>query len=371
VAASGEGRPFAREGLRTVHILRILRILRLVVLGLAVAYPLALIVVLAVLRGIGERWTLATIALYLPRAGWGLPLPVLTVALCLVRPRWWLVSPLVSALLVLFPLMGLELHGGRAVAAGAASLRVFSCNVDLDSRRVEETAAAILAAAPDLALLQEAPPDAADRLAPLLPGYVLRGDDQFVIASKLPILDAYLAPAMSQGGIYFRPAFARYRVAAPGGPLDVYDVHPVSPHGAFGRLLGRGLRHELVSGRFFANREGFRRVGENAVLRTREVRALAEHARAAPYPVLLAGDTNLPGGSPLFARELGAYQDGFAEVGWGFGYTFPSRRAPPWLRLDRVMADTSFRFVSFSRRRVPVSKHLAVVAVLERVPKNQ
>jgi endonuclease/exonuclease/phosphatase (EEP) superfamily protein YafD len=345
--------------------------LRLVVLGLAVAYALSLLLFLALLRGIGERSTLATIALYLPRVPFALPLPVLTLALLFVRPRWWLLTQLVAALVLLFPLMGLELHGARAVAAGAAPLRIFSCNADLGSASAEEIADAIHATGPDLALLQEAPPDEAAALAPLLPGYAVREDDQFVIASKLPIIDAYLAPATMQDGIYFRPAFARYRIGAPGGPIDVYDIHPVSPHGPFGHLMGQGLRHELLSGRFFANHDGFRRVAQNTTVRTREVRAIAEHARAAPCPVLMMGDTNLPTASPLFASELGGYQDAFAKVGWGFGYTFPSRHAPPWLRLDRALADQNFRFVSFARLDVHVSKHFPVVSVVERVPKNQ
>jgi endonuclease/exonuclease/phosphatase (EEP) superfamily protein YafD len=360
VAASGERRRTARAWLR------------LGVLGLAVAYPLALVLVLAVLRGIGERWTLSTIALYLPRAAFGLPLPLLTLALLLCGvPRRWLATQLVAALVLLFPLMGLELHGRRAVAADAAPLRVLSCNVDLGSALVEEVAAAIRAAAPDLALLQEAPPDELERLSPLLPGYVLRADDQFVIASKYPIIDAYLAPPTTHDGVYFRPAFARYRVEAPGGPIDVYDVHPLSPHDAFGRLWGDGLLHEIASGRLFVNRDGFRRVAENTAVRTRQVRAIAAHARAAPFPVIVAGDTNLPSGSPLLARELGAYDDGFEEVGWGFGYTFPAHRAAPWLRLDRVMADRRFRFVSLSRLDVHVSKHFPIVADLERTQKNQ
>jgi endonuclease/exonuclease/phosphatase (EEP) superfamily protein YafD len=341
------------------------------VLWLAVAYPVSLLLFLIVLRGIGERWALSTMALYLPRAPFALPLPGLTIALMFVRPRRWLFTQLVAGLVLLFPLMGLELHGGRAVAAGAAPLRIFSCNADLGSASFAALAEAILAAAPDVALLQEAPAEEAAGLAPLLPGYVVRGDDQFVIASKLPIIDAYLAPPTDQDRIYFRPAFARYRIGAPGGPIDLYDIHPVSPHGPFGHLIGEGLLHELLSGRFFKNHDGFRRIVQNTTVRSREVRAIVEHARSAPYPVLMAGDTNLPTASRLFATELGGYQDAFAQVGWGFGYTFPSRHAPAWLRLDRFLADENFRFVSFSRPDVHVSKHYPVVSVVERVPKNQ
>jgi endonuclease/exonuclease/phosphatase (EEP) superfamily protein YafD len=345
--------------------------LRLAVLVLAVAYPLALLLVLAVMRGIGERWWASTVLLYLPRAGFGLPLPALVVALLFVRPRRWLLTQLAAAIILLFPIMGLELHGARATAAGATRLRVFSCNVDLASASAGELAAAIRAAAPDLVLLQEAPDGEAGLLARELPGYLVRADEQFVVASKYAILDVYVAPATTHEGVYFAPSFARYRIDAPGGPIDVYDVHPSSPHGAFDHLRGPGLLHELASGRLFVNHDAFDRVAWNTALRTKQVRAIAEHARGARNPVLIAGDTNMPTGSAIFAESLGGYQDGFAEVGRGFGYTFPSRHAPPWLRLDRVLADRRLRFVSFSRVDVHVSKHFPVMADLERATENQ
>jgi vancomycin resistance protein VanJ len=345
--------------------------LRRVVLWLAVGYPLALLLVLFVLRVLGERSTLGTIALYLPSAGFGLPLPVLVFALLFVRPRAWLLTQLAAALILLFPIMGLELHLPRSVAASRDHLRVMSVNVDLGSGSVKELGAAIRAAAPDLVLLQAAPDDEAARLAPELPGYVLRSDDQFVVASKYPIGDAYLPEPLSHKGIYFRPSFARYRIDAPGGPVDVYNVHPWSPHGAFDHLRGQGLLHEIVSGRLFANDDGFRRVAASADVREVQVRAVAQGAAASAHPVIIVGDTNLPAGSWILGHYLGGYQDGFVEAGTGFGYTFPARRVPAWLRLDRVLADRNFKFVSFSRLDVHVSKHFPVLAVLERMDRNQ
>jgi endonuclease/exonuclease/phosphatase family metal-dependent hydrolase len=344
--------------------------LRLAVLVLAVAYPLALLFVLALMRGIGERWWPTTVLLYLPRVGFLLPLPPLVLALLFVRPRRWLLTQLAAALILLFPLMGLHLGGSRAAAAGAHRLRVLSCNVDLASASVGALAAAIRAAAPDLVLLQEAPDGEAGLLARELPGYLVRGDAQFVVASKYAILDVYLTPPTGLDRIYFAPSFARYRIDAPGGPIDVFNMHPTSPHGAFDHLRGPGLLHELVSGRIFVNHDAIKRIYANTALRTLQVRTLAEHAHVATNPVLIAGDTNMPAGSRILGEYLGGYQDGFAEAGRGFGYTFPARRAPAWLRLDRVLADRSFRFVAFSRLDVHVSTHYPVLTDLERTGQN-
>jgi vancomycin resistance protein VanJ len=342
--------------------------LRLAAIGLGVAYPLALLAVLAVLRGIGERWPLATIALYLPHVGWGLPLPLLTLALFFVRPRWWLLSQALAALLLLFPLMGLELRGARAPTPGATRLRVLSYNVDRGALSADALTSAIRGADADVVCLQEATGGEVAPLARALPGYAVRGDGQFVFASRFPIVDVYLPPRIPHAGQTHDANFVRYRVAAPGGLVDVYNVHPVSPHGAFDRLRGGGLLHELASGRFLRNDEAFRRLRLNAALRELQAGAAARHAAASPYPVLLAGDTNLPTGSPIFARTLAGYQDGFTEAGRGFGYTFPARKRPPWLRLDRILADDSFRFVTFSRLDVHVSTHFPIVADIERRP---
>jgi endonuclease/exonuclease/phosphatase family metal-dependent hydrolase len=44
---------------------------------------------------------------------------------------------------------------------------------------------------------------------------------------------------------------------------------------------------------------------------------------------------------------------------------------PAWLRLDRILADRNFKFVSLSRLDVRLSKHFPVLAVLERLKRNQ
>jgi endonuclease/exonuclease/phosphatase (EEP) superfamily protein YafD len=346
---------------------RAARRLRLAVVVLAVAYPVALLGVLATLRGIGERAPLVTLALYLPRAGFGLPLPFLTLALLFVRPRRWLLTQALAALLLLFPLMGLSVRGARAPDARAAHLRVMSCNVDENARGEADLVAAIRAEDPDIVCLQEARGDELPVLARSLPGYVVRGDGQFIVASKHPIVDVYRPPVISRDGETQETTFVRYRILAPGGLLDLYNMHPVSPHVPFDHLRGVGLLHELATGRFFVNHDAFRRLGRNATIRGLEVRAVAEHAGASPYPVLIAGDTNLPSGSWLLGRLLGDYQDGFAEVGRGFGYTFPAHQRLAWLRLDRILADGHFRFVSFRRLDVHVSTHFPVVTDLERV----
>ena len=86
--------------------------------------------------------------------------------------------------------------------------------------------------------------------------------------------------------------------------------------------------------------------------------------KGAENPVVIAGDTNLPGLSPLLAKSYGQYTDGFSVAGRGFGYTFPAKR--PWMRIDRVLADPRLRFLRFFTGSVIASDHLYVVAELGR-----
>ena len=94
-------------------------LLRRILLILALAYPIALLAVIAGLRFIGEQWWLTTAALYLPRLVFALPLPALVLALAWFGPRRALWAQLAAALLLLFPLMGLRVSATRTITPGA------------------------------------------------------------------------------------------------------------------------------------------------------------------------------------------------------------------------------------------------------------
>jgi endonuclease/exonuclease/phosphatase family metal-dependent hydrolase len=99
-------------------------------------------------------------------------------------------------------------------------------------------------------------------------------------------------------------------------------------------------------------------------LRAVQVQAFAELAAKEEGAVVIAGDTNVVGLSPLFHRFLSPFQDGFRDASWGFGYTFPTNRRP-WMRIDRILASDHLHFVGFEVGTSKASDHLAVVADLE------
>ena len=334
----------------------------------AVVYLLALLAVVAALRLIGERWWVTTIALYLPRIGFALPLPLLIVALLIGRSYRLLATQLVAAFVLLFPLMGLELHlgGARARTPGALRFRLFTLNTGLGKNGTGEILDRIHGANPVVIALEEVADDDVEALRSGLPGYTFRHLDQFVIASRFPIEEEVLPPPIWSAGRTESAQYAHCRLITPAGPLRLFAVHPVSPHDAFNQLRDPGLGYELLSGRILGSASA-RAMEANTEERLAQVRALAGDAAKSSEPVIIAGDTNLPGLSWAFSHWLGAFSDGFAEVGRGFGYSYPAQTMT-WMRIDRILAGPRFRFLDVATISPRISDHLAVAADLELLP---
>jgi vancomycin resistance protein VanJ len=334
----------------------------------ALAYPLALLLIVIGFRLVGERWWGTTVALYLPRLGFALPLPFIVLALLLSRSFWWLGTQLVAVLILLFPLMGLHLSFGTvtanatAAATGGHALRVLTLNANEGRFGVDHLIQQVREAGADLILVQEAGRVSEASMSAGLAGYHVSKDDQFVIASRFPIKDTYVPPHIVSGDPSRTSRFIRYQLETPGGLIHVYNMHPASPRDGLEELRGDGWRNELTSGRFLNPASG--RVGPNTALRLAQVQAVAEDAAASKYPVLIAGDTNLPEQSWALRQWLGAYRDAFAERGSGFGYTFPAPKRP-WMRIDRILVGPGFRVLNCQVLTERVSDHLGVVADLQ------
>jgi vancomycin resistance protein VanJ len=325
------------------------RLLRATLIVLAIAYPVLVVAVWLGLAWIGEKWWPTTIGLYLPPMAFALPLPLLTLALAVWGPRWLLAGQAIAAAVVLFPLMGLKLGGGPAAASGQ-KLRVLSYNVDYGFIDKAGVRAEIEAVDADVVLLQASDHRILDELKGTFASYHVQRVDQFTVASRFAVTEAVAGDG-----------FARFTLQTPLGVIDVFDMHPVSPRAGLQTMRGNGLRSGDA-----LRAEGRDAVAENTARRREEVEAVAAAARAASHPVIIAGDTNLPHLSPLLREQLGGWQDGFGEVGRGFGYTFPANKWLPWMRIDRVMAGPELRFVRFEVGAGVGSDHHCVWAELVR-----
>ncbi len=331
--------------------------------ALAVLYPLSLLALTVALRAVGERWWVTAVALYLPRVVFAAPLPVIALALYRLRLGRWLWTQVPAALLLVFPLLGFVLPWPQT--AGGASMRVLSYNVDSGKGGVDRVVAEVDRFTPDIVLLQEV--GHADVFAAMLHERYATVDvyDQFILAARYPLSGMTHPERIPLAGEQRSPRFMRYVLDTPLGPVVVYNVHPISPRDDFTALRGKdGFRHELLSGRVFTG-EAAPRIQGNSDLRALQVAAFAEGARRETAPVVIAGDTNLPGLSPVLAENLAPFTDGFTAGSWGLGYTYPNDRIP-WMRIDRIVTTEKLRFTRFQVGASSASDHLCVVADLSR-----
>jgi vancomycin resistance protein VanJ len=333
---------------------------------LAIGYLLALAAVAAALRLGGERWWLATVALYLPRVVFALPLPVVAAALLWSRSYRLLPTQIAAAWLVLFPLMGLRLSGPRAATPGAWRFRVLTANIGNGAGGIEGVVERARRDNPDLVVLEEVEADDVESLRVGFAGYAFWSAGQFVVASRFPLEEATLPPALWLDGHLYPRGYAHCRLITPAGPIRLYAVHPISPHDAFNKLRGRELPDELLTARIFDRRSrGI--VEQNTSRRLAQVRALAADAGQSSDPVLIAGDTNLPDLSWALATLLGDYRDAFADAGRGFGYTYPAQRRA-WMRIDRLLGGPRLRFLAAAADPPRLHDHLPVTADVELLP---
>lgn len=344
--------------------------LRPLVIGLAFAYPLALAAIALGFYCVGERWWLTAAGLYAPRLPLALPLPFFVVALLVLRRARLLWTQVVAALLVLFPLMGFVVPSPFSAHPKTATIRVLSFNVNSAVFGPESIVAAIAAHDPDVALLQEAPWGGQPGEAPLLAAlrrrfaYVIAWK-QFVFASRYPLVKGPEPASVSLAGRPHAALFESCTVATPLGEVSLFSVHPSSPRGVLHVKHFRAAFHQVRTGQIFAG-DPEADISGNAAIRALQIAAATRAAEAESGPVLIAGDTNLPGLSAAARRSFADFSDGFRAVGSGFGYTYPSKH--PFLRLDRILVSDKLRFVSFQVDCEGVSDHLCVVAEVQASP---
>jgi endonuclease/exonuclease/phosphatase family metal-dependent hydrolase len=323
----------------------------------AYLYPLLLLLVALWLRFLGEQWWFTMLAMYLPRLVLAVPLVALVPALIAIRRPSLLWTQLISAGLLLFPILGFVLPSSRAEAVGM-SLRVLSYNVHRCEGDQDALAETIAQLSPDVVLLQEVCTHSEPLRAHLRRTHaVVRSDNQFLLASRFPLLAASEAPRAVHGSI-------RYELDTPLGRIGFYSVHPTSPRVAFRAIRHIGVRKWVSNGEPLRIRGIPSVARKNFDLRQQQLTAAAELAATDTLPVVIAGDTNLPGSSATLHRLFGIYREGFNEADWGFGYTFPSRFR--WMRLDRMFASQSLRFSDFRVGCGTASDHCWVLGDITR-----
>jgi vancomycin resistance protein VanJ len=227
-------------------------------------------------------------------------------------------------------------------------VRVLSYNVWFGRRGADKVLAEIEGAQADLIALQASTRELDEAVAARLTGFQTQRAGELFLASRYPIRDVF-RPRPLEDQDASSAAWARVTVESPLGLVDLFVTHPYSARDAID-----GAREGLGDG-------SRARILDNTEVRRQQVQSVAEAAGRAKNKVVIAGDTNLPGLSWMFARYFGRFHDGFAEAGRGFGYTFPANRTP-WMRLDRILVGDGLRVTSFRVGTREASDHCPVIA---------
>lgn len=293
-------------------------------------YAALVVVVWAVLWTLGDRWWPATVYLFGPRWVVLLPLALLVPAAALLRPR--LLLPLLAAAVVmLFPVMGLR-TGWRALlpgGGGEGALRVVSFNAAGETWAAERLIARVAEWRPQAVAVQECTDRVAEALG-RLSGWTQRRDGQLCLLSRFPVrsaevMDRSRFDLVRDAGIGGTSAAVRYTLDAPGGPVQLVNLHLETPR--------KGLEGVL--------RNDNSRVEANAIARGIESRVVARWAVQGQIPLVVAGDFNLPVESRIYRESWGAFTNAFSRAGRGFGFT----RFNGWIRvrIDHVLAGPGWR----------------------------
>lgn len=205
---------------------------------------------------------------------------------------------LVLALCVLGPLMGLAVVFKRATAPPEQRLRVMTYNVKYGLGDMRGVAAEILAADPDLLLLQDVgsrvttyPP-----LAKFLRTRHVEAEGFYLVASRYPLSPMDYRPMGPDWYVRTRIEDARF-------PVAVYNVHLMTPRDGLQEM--RAWSVDAVD-----------EIMSSAAARLAQVDQLNRDLDRESGPVLLAGDLNAPPESLVLRRLRSTrLQDAFGAAG--------------------------------------------------------
>ncbi|MBM4073405.1 MAG: hypothetical protein FJ271_31450 [Planctomycetes bacterium] len=271
----------------------------------------------------GDDWWPATFLLFAPRWLLAVPLAALVPLAAWRRPRF-LPILLVTAVIVLGPVMGLVIPGGRLLTSPprGTPLRVLSCNMHYARHDATPLDELIRSFKPDIVLLQEWNRDNHSELLKAPDWHTYRTAALF-IASRFPIQRTQVFGRYSMDA---EAATASHELAWPAtssaGPLTVFNLHLASPRHGLAKVADDqpGGADSIIA---------------NTELRHRQSCFIAEKARQVAGPLLLAGDFNTPTESALFRAVWHEQTDAFSTAGWGWGYTFVTRTLAT--RIDHVL----------------------------------
>lgn len=221
---------------------------------------------------------------------------------------------------------------------------------------------------PDIIVLQ----DAGQRdpeYQKLFPEYYMRGEDQFLVISKYPIINGGVLDLTDLDEV---PVAAWFEVDLNGIGIYVFALHMPTPRDQLNAVRGFSLLGTVTArmGKEGHATEVYREGKAFFAYQLELAKKMIDFTLEADKPFVVVGDFNVPTHGKTYRAYKKAWTEAFAEDGSGYGYTFPgdSRIAKgfgPWLRLDNIYCSKELLPISAKAESGRASQHLAMVATLE------
>lgn len=270
----------------------------------------------------GDAWWPTFLLLYTPRWIWlG---AIFVIAMGWRHRRRMLLQLVVAVPLVAFGLMGVNIGTFRGAPADAGAIRVLTLNAEGHTDAIQRTLDLARREDVSMVAIQECPP--MTRTTVTAPeGWEFRQVSELCFYSRYPVSGDLEIADRDETEMGYKGTIARAHVAGPSGPLVVGLVHLRSVHGPLQEFIDFS---EFFKQGPYVRREAAKREAGTAT-------AVQWFSQPENEATLILGDFNLPPESGFFRRYWLGWQDAFAVVGWGTGYTWHSR----WhgLRIDHIL----------------------------------
>ncbi|MEM1217242.1 MAG: endonuclease/exonuclease/phosphatase family protein [Bacteroidota bacterium] len=157
--------------------------------------------------------------------------------------------------------------------------------------------------------------------------------------------------------------YQQIQVATPLGPIHLCNIHLQT--NAITQLAASIREQPLASEaqtkqRFTTLAKRYTNTNRS---RTQQVRGILADISTVKLPTILCGDFNDVPQTYLYRLVRRQFQDAHLAAGWGLGATY--EKLLPWLRIDYILPDPSFKIVDFERFPCPFSDHHAIVATMQ------
>lgn len=331
------------------------KILKSFAAGISIIYLVGLCALLAIPYWPVNLWWLANFIGIIPLWIFGFPIGFLLLIALIFRAYKAVIINLLSCLILFIGIMGFNVPSiiNKSYDQPSAVIRVMTVNMGAKAQP-ERLLKYIGKTQPDLIAFQELDSWSENYLKTWLPigkwDFVSQGN--LGLASRFKIKNVRIKDRKMLGG--WGTLIAKYEVQAPMGVFYFFDLHLATPREGVDMIKAKYL-------------DGIPAMKDVTEAQDRESAICSAWVNSF-QPILVAGDFNMLKANPLFRKYWSKYTDGFAQKGFGFGYTKFTR----WhgVRIDHILSDANWQVVQAQVGEDTGGDHRPIIVDLKYIGKK-